>query len=306
MNIVISDDYQNIVSTLNCFRKLHGHTVTIYNDSVKDIEELTKRFANANALILIRERTVIDEPLLSRLPQLKLISQTGRGTAHIDMDACKRHNVAVATGVGSPYAPAELTWALIMAAMRQIPQAVDALRAGHWQTTFGFGLRGRTLGIFGYGNIGRLVASYGKAFGMRVLIWGRSGSLSRALDDGYEVVKQQSDLFAECDVVTLHVKLTSETQSLIRLNDLIAMKPTALFVNTSRAELLASGVLLHALQTGRPGYAAVDVYEDEPVVDHPLLHLSNVICTPHLGYVEKDSYELYFGIAFDNVLAFFE
>ena len=243
---------------------------------------------------------------MSRLPRLKLISQTGRGVAHIDMDACKRYGVAVVAGVGSPHAPAELTWALIMAAMRQLPQAVDGLRAGRWQTTFGFGLRGRTLGIFGYGNIGRLVASYGKAFGMRVLIWGRSGSLSRALDDGYEVVSQQRDLFEECDVVSLHVKLTSETRSLIRPDDLTAMKPTALFVNTSRAELLAPGALLRALQTGRPGYAAVDVYEDEPVVDHPLLHLPNVICTPHLGYVEKDSYELYFGVAFDNVLAFFE
>lgn len=305
LHIIIPDDYQNVVSTLDCFQKLNGHTVTVYNDTVQEIEPLSQRFANADALVLIRERSKIDEALLSLLPHLKVISQTGRGTAHIDLEACKRHGVTVLTGVGSPYAPAELTWALIMASMRQIPQAVHDLRAGRWQTTFGYSLHGRTLGIYGYGNIGQLVAQYGKAFGMRVLIWGREGSRSRALADGFEVVDYQRELFAHSDIVSLHIKLTPETRGIVTLDDLTAMRSTALFVNTSRAELVASGALIGTLQAGRPGYAAVDVYENEPVIDHPLLHLPNVICTPHLGYVEKDSYELYFGTAFDNLLAFF-
>lgn len=304
MKIIIPDDYQNVVRQLECFPKLAAHEVMIYHDTVKDVAALAERFRDAEALVLIRERTPITAVLLEKLPKLKLISQTGRGTAHIDIAACSRAGVAVAAGVGSPYAPAELTWALIMAAMRDLPRAIHTMKTGHWQTTFGRSLYGRTLGICGYGKIGSLVAAYGRAFGMRVIAWGREGSLSRAKQDGFETVSEKRQLFEQADIVSLHLKLAAETRGIITADDLAAMKPEALLVNTSRAELIAAGALLEALRIGRPGFAAVDVYEEEPVHDHPLLHLDNVICTPHLGYVEKDSYELYFGAAFDNVLAF--
>ena len=300
MRVVIPDDYQDAVRHLDCFAKLSGHDVTIYNDTVKDVDALAERFKDADALVLIRERTSIDDELLSRLPKLKLISQTGRGATHIDVDACKRRGVEVAVGTGSPYAPAELTFALILAAMRRIPQEVASLRSGGWQQLLGTTLRGRTLGIYGYGKIGSLVAGFGRAFGMRVLVWGREGSQSRARNDGFEV----GPLFAESDVLSLHLRLTDETRGIVTAADLAQMKPDALLVNTSRAELIERGALVDALRAGRPGFAAVDVYEEEPVVDDPLVSMPNVICTPHLGYVEKDSYELYFGQAFDNVNAF--
>ncbi len=303
MKIVIPDDYQDAVRQLDCFQKLAGHDVTIYHDTVRDTALLAARFAEAEALVLIRERTAITAPLLARLPRLRLISQTGRGIPHIDLDACTRHGVAVATGGGAPYAPAELTWALVLAGMRRLPQEIAALRAGRWQTTLGLGLRGRTLGILGYGQIGSLVAGYGRAFGMEVRVWGREGSLTRARAAGFVPAASREALFAEADVLCLHVKLTAETRGLVTAADLARMKPAAGLVNTSRAELIAPGALEGALRAGRPGWAAVDVYEGEPVADHPLLHLSNAICTPHLGYVEKDSYELYFGSAFDHVLA---
>ncbi|MBZ0285958.1 MAG: D-2-hydroxyacid dehydrogenase family protein [Anaerolineae bacterium] len=304
MRIVIPDDYQDAVRKLDCFAKLAEHDVTIYNDTVKDIETLAARFQNAEALVLIRERTAITDGLLARLPNLKFISQTGKGVAHIDLDACKRHGVAVAVGTGSPYAPAELTWALVLAAMRRIPQEVMGMENGRWQTTLGVGLRGRTLGVYGYGKIGSLVAGYGRAFEMKVLVWGREGSLERAQVDGFEITASKDDLFAQSDVLSLHLRLVKETRGIVTAADLALMKNSALLVNTSRAELIESSALENALKAGRPGYAAVDVYESEPVTDHPLLHMENVICTPHLGYVEKDSYELYFGTAFDNVLAF--
>jgi D-3-phosphoglycerate dehydrogenase / 2-oxoglutarate reductase len=304
MKIVIPDDYQDAVRNLDCFGKLAGHEVTIYHDSVKDIETLAARFQDAGVLVLIRERTAITEPLLARLPKLKLICQTGRGTPHIDIAACTRHGVAVAVGGGSSYAPAELTWGLVLATMRHIPQEVARMKAGQWQTTLGVSLHGRVLGIFGYGNIGRLVASYGRVFGMRVRVWGREGSLSRARTDGFETATSQEELFAQADVLSLHIKLSAETRGIVTASDLASMKPSALLVNTSRAGLIASGALETALQAGRPGYAALDVYEVEPLTDSLLLHMDNVICTPHLGYVEKDSYELYFGTAFDQVLAF--
>jgi D-3-phosphoglycerate dehydrogenase / 2-oxoglutarate reductase len=306
MRIVIPDDYQDAVKTLDCFGKLAGHDVTIYNDTRKSIEALAERFKDADALVLIRERTAITEGLLKRLPKLKMISQTGRGVPHIDLAACTRHGVAVAVGGGSPYAPAELTWALIMASTRRLITDVIAMKRGAWQTTFGVGLRDRTLGIFGYGKIGSLVASYGKAFGMNVLVWGREGSLSRATADGFETATNQRDLFARSDLLSLHIKLTDETTGIVTQADLSAMKPTAHLINTSRAELIKRGALQAALRAGRPGFAAVDVYDDEPVSDHPLLHMDNVICTPHLGYVERDSYERYFGAAFDNLLAYFD
>lgn len=305
MNIIIPDDYQDVVRQLNCFDKLTGHDVTIYNDTRKNIEALAARFKDADVLVLIRERTAVTEALLKQLPKLRMISQTGRGVPHIDLDACTRHGVAVAAGGGSPYAPAELTWALIMASTRRLITDVIAMKRGDWQTTLGVGLRGRTLGIFGYGKIGGIVANYGRAFGMKVLVWGREGSLGRAKADSFEVAGDQQELFARSDVLSLHVKLTAETNGLIRQNDLAIMKTTAHFINTSRAELIEQGVLEAALSAGRPGFAAVDVYENEPVNDHPLLHMDNVICTPHIGYVERDSYELYFAAAFDNLLAYF-
>jgi D-3-phosphoglycerate dehydrogenase len=306
MRIVIPDDYQDAVRHLDCFAKLRGHEVTIYNDTVKDRDALVERFHDADALVLIRERTAIDDALLSRLPRLKLISQTGKGTAHIDVEACARRGVHVAVGTGSPYAPAELTWALVLAAMRRIPQEVAHLRAGGWQHLLGTTVRGRTLGIFGYGRIGSLVAGYGRAFGMRVVAWGREGSQARARADGYEVAADVEALFASSDVLSLHLRLTDETRAIVTARDLSRMKPTALLVNTSRAELIETGALERALAQGRPGFAAVDVYEEEPIpgAQHPLLAMANAVCTPHLGYVERDSYELYFGQAFDNVLAF--
>lgn len=308
MRIVIPDDYQDAVRSLACFPKLAGHSVAVFNDTVRDTDALAERFQDAEALVLIRERTPIREELLARLPLLKLVSQTGKGTAHIDLAACTRHGVAVAAGTGSPYAPAELTWGLVLAAERRIPQEVARLRAGHWQSTMGRGLRGRRLGIWGYGKIGSLVAGYGRAFGMNVLVWGRERSLSRAQADGYSLASDKQSLFEQSDVLSLHLKLTGETRGIVTAGDLARMKSDALLVNTSRAELIETGALEAALRSGRPGFAAVDVYEEEPIFGpaHPLLALENAVCTPHLGYVEKDSYENYFGQAFDQVTAFAE
>ena len=306
MKIVIPDDYQDAVRTLDCFATLAGHDVRIYTDTVKEIDTLAARFAEADALVLIRERTHITADLLDRLPRLKLIAQTGRGTAHIDVAACTRRGVTVTAGGGSPYATAELTWGLVLAAMRHIPQEVARLRAGQWQSTLGTGLRGRTLGIFGYGSIGSLVAGYGRAFGMNVIVWGREGTQARARADGYTLAPSQDALFAHADVLSLHVKLTAETRGIVTAADLARMKASALLVNTSRAALIEPGALEQAVRSGRPGAAAVDVFEEEPVLGaaHPLLALENVVATPHLGYVEKDSYEAYFGEAFEQVAAF--
>ena len=305
MEIAIPDDYQGVVRQLACFSKLAGHTVTIYTDTVKDLDALAARLAPAEVLVLIRERTVISDALLARLPRLRMISQTGKGAAHIDLVACARRGITVETGTGSPYAPAELTWALLLAAARRIPREVAGLKAGGWQSTLGIGLRGRTLGIWGYGKIGQVVAGYGRAFGMTVLAWGRAGSLARAQADGFETAASPEELLARSDALSLHVKLTPDTRGLVTAAHLALMKPEAILVNTSRAELIAPGALAAALKAGRPGFAAVDVYEDEPVLGaaHPLLALDNALCTPHLGYVERDSYALYFGQAFDNVLA---
>ncbi len=305
MKIVIPDDYQDAVRTLDCFAKLAAHDVTIYNDTLADTAALAERFRDADAIVLIRERTSIDDALLAQLPRLRLIAQTGRGTAHIDTKACERRGIEVAVGTGSPIAPAELTWALVMAAMRFIPQEVASMRAGRWQSHLGRVLRGRTLGVYGYGKIGTLVAGYGRAFGMKGIVFGREGSLSRAAADGYATTSRE-ELFATSDVLSLHLRLTNETEGIVTRADLARMKPDALLVNTSRAELVEKGALVEALRAGRPGFAAVDVYESEPLNDHPLLTMDNVICTPHLGYVERDSYELYFGQAFDAVNAFAE
>lgn len=308
MRILIPDDYQDAVRGLACFSKLAGHDVTVFTDTIKEIDALAERLQPAEALVLIRERTRIGDALLERLPKLKLISQTGKGTSHIDIAACTRRGVVVTAGTGSPYAPAELTWALVLATLRHIPHEVARMRAGHWQSTLGTGLRGRTLGIWGYGKIGSLVAGYGRAFGMNVLVWGREGSLSRAHADGYTTAVDRRTLFEQSEVLSLHLKLDKETRGIVTADDLARMRPDALLVNTSRAELIEPDALEAALRAGRPGFAAVDVYEEEPVLgaNHPLLALGNAVCTPHLGYVEKDSYESYFGQAFDQVVAFAE
>ena len=306
MHIVIPDDYQDCVRHLAAFKSLAGHQVTIYNDSVTGIDALAERFKDAEALVLTRERTVITAALLERLPKLKIISQTGKVSNHLTVADCTARGVAVAEGSGGPTATAELTWALLLASMRHIPQEVARLKSGQWQHTLGRQLKGRKLGVWAYGKIGKIVAGYGKAFGMNVWVWGREGSLAAAEADGFEAAPSRAAFFAGSEVVSLHVRLNADTRGLVTAADLALMKPDALLVNTSRAELVASGALEAALQAGRPGFAAVDVYEQEPVLgaQHPLLALSNAVCTPHLGYVEAGNYELYFGDAFSNILAF--
>jgi D-3-phosphoglycerate dehydrogenase len=306
MKIVIPDDYQDCVRHLECFARLASHDVTIYNDSVAEESQLAQRFADADALVLIRERTRITPALLDRLPRLRLVSQTGKVSNHINVADCTARGIAVAEGKGDPGPTAELTWALVLSAMRHVPQEVARLKGGQWQGSLGRQLRGRTLGVWSYGRIGKMVANYGRAFGMKVWVWGREGSLADARTDGFEAAPSREAFFAGSDVVSLHVRLNAETRGLVTPDDLAQMKPDALIVNTSRAELVAPGALEAALKAGCPGFAAVDVFEDEPVLGarHPLLALPNAVCTPHLGYVERDNYELYMGTAFDNVLAF--
>jgi D-3-phosphoglycerate dehydrogenase len=306
MNIAILDDYQDAVRTLECFNKLAGHSVTIHHDTLADEVALARRLAETEAVVLIRERTRLPGTLLERLPRLKIVSQTGHaGGGHIDVETCTRRGIIVCQGSGSPVAPAELTFGLILAAMRHIALEDRRLREGRWQTTLGRALKGLTLGIYGYGKIGALVAGYGKAFGMRVTAFGREASARRALADGVEVVASRERLFAESDVLSLHLRLSPETRGIVTREDLARMKPDALLVNTSRAELIGPRALEAALVAGRPGFAAVDVFESEPVLggDHQLLKMDNVTVTPHLGYVEKSNYEAYFGTAFDNILA---
>ncbi|NYT63518.1 D-2-hydroxyacid dehydrogenase family protein [Alcaligenaceae bacterium] len=306
MRIVIPDDYQDCVRHLDCFGKLAGHEVVVFNDSTSSINELAARFAGAQALVLIRERTRITAELLDKLPELRLISQTAKVSGHIDLAACTARGIVVTEGAGDPSSTAELTWALIMASRRHLVLEVNRLNGGQWQGHLGQQLRGQTLGVLSYGRIGKLVAGYGRAFGMKVWVWGRSASIARAQADGFDVAPTRERFFAESDVLTLHVRLNADTAGMVTAADLARMKTSALFVNTSRTELVAPGALLQALDTGRPGYAAIDVYETEPVLNagHPLLNRANVLCTPHIGYVEHDNYELYLGTAFDNLLAF--
>jgi D-3-phosphoglycerate dehydrogenase / 2-oxoglutarate reductase len=284
---------------------------------VRGLGQLASRLSEVDALVLIRERTRISSQLLDKLPHLRMISQTGRVGPHVDIEACSERGIAVLEGSGSPIAPAELTWALIMAAQRRIPQYVANLKQGAWQQSglktsamppnFGLGqvLRGQTLGIWGYGKIGRLVAGYGKAFGMRVIVWGREHSLEAARADGYEAAASREALFEESDVLSLHLRLHDDTRGIVKQEDLLRMKPTSLLVNTSRAELLEENALLGALSHNRPGMVAIDVFESEPILQgYSLLRMENVICTPHIGYVERESYEQYFSAAFRNILAF--
>jgi D-3-phosphoglycerate dehydrogenase len=308
MHIVIPDDYQHVVRTLRCFQELAGHQVTVYHDAVGDEAELAERFRDADALVLTRERTAITAALLARLPKLRLISQTGKIAQHLDLAACTARRVAVAEGTGSPVAPAELAWALMLNARRELPVAIEAMKQGRWQVNLGRALHGQTLGIWGYGKIGRRVARYAQAFEVPVLVWGSEASRRAAAADGHRAAASREAFFAEADILSLHLRLSASTRHLIGPEDLARMKPDALLVNISRAELLQPGALLAALRQGRPGFAALDVYEQEPLVDpaHPLLQLPNVLCTPHLGYVERGGYELYFGQAFANVRAWAE
>jgi D-3-phosphoglycerate dehydrogenase len=308
MKISVLDDYHDTVRTLACFKKLDGHDVTTWNDHIQDTVALAERLKDTEALVLIRERTEIRAPLIARLPRLKLISQRSV-YPHIDIEACTEHGVVVSSsqhpGTAS-YATAELTWALILAAFRQIPQQMASLKAGTWQIGVGTTLRNKTLGIFGYGRIGAVVASYAKAFGMNVVVWARPNSMVRAKAEGYLVAPSRLAFFERCDVVSLHMRLVDATRGIVTADDLKRMKRTALIVNTSRAPLIAPGALVEALKAGRPGMAAVDVYEQEPLRDtrHPLLNMPNVICTPHLGYVTKDEYEIQFTDIFDQILAY--
>jgi len=308
MKVSILDDYFDTLRTLPCFRKLDGHQVEIWNDHVDDVDVLAHRLRETEALVLIRERTKITAALLERLPKLRLISQRSV-YPHIDIDACTRLGIVVSSNMhaGTPsYATAELTWGLIIAAMRQIPQQVAALKAGIWQTGVGRSLRGLILGIYGYGRIGETVAGYGKAFGMHVLIWAREASRDRARADCHAVAVSKEAFFEECDIVSLHMRLVDATRGIVTASDLALMKPTALLVNTSRAGLIEPGALVRALEHGRPGMAAVDVFEQEPLRDtnYPLLAMNNVVATPHIGYVTREEYEIQFADVFDQINAF--
>ncbi|EGP47738.1 D-2-hydroxyacid dehydrogenase family protein [Achromobacter insuavis] len=308
MNITILDDYFDTLRGLPCFRKLDGHAVTVWNDHVQDVDALAERLRDTEALVLIRERTQIRAPLIARLPKLRLISQRSV-YPHIDVDACTEHGVILSSNqhAGTPsYAAAELTWGLVLAGMRRIPQAVQLLKQGTWQTGMGRTLRGRTLGIYGYGRIGAEVARYGAAFGMKVLVWAREASRQRARDDGWDVAPDKQAFFETCDVLSLHMRLVPDTRGIVTAADLARMKPSALLVNTSRAGLIEPGALVQALRAGRPGAAAVDVFESEPMTDpqHPLLQLPNALCTPHIGYVTEDEYETQFSDVFDQIVAY--
>ena len=308
MKITVLDDYHDTVRTLACFAKLAGHDVEIWNDHVQDVDALAERLHETEALVLIRERTKIRTALLERLPNLKLISQRSV-YPHIDVDTCTRLGVIVSSSQhpGTPsHATAELAWGLILASVRQIPQQMDSLKRGKWQIGVGTTLRGKTLGIYGYGRIGAAVAGYGRAFGMKVLVWAREATRERARAEGWETASSKAAFFETCDVITLHMRLVEATRGIVTPDDLARMKPTALLVNTSRAPLIVPGALVAALRAGRPGFAAVDVYEEEPLLDtaHPLLNMPNVVCTPHIGYVSREEYEVQFADIFDQITAY--
>ena len=309
MRILIPDDYQDVVRTLDVFALLEGHHVTVLTGPPSDDD-----LAEAEALVLVRERTPVDAALLAQAPRLRVLAQTGRGTPHVDREACAARGIEILVGGGAPVGPAELTWALVLAGVRRVPPYTERLRAGEWQRNglegtdgaLGHVVRGRTLGVLGLGRIGGLVAGYGAAFGMHVLVWGREASRAAAVAAAYDVASSQRELFERADVVSLHAPLTAETRGLVTADDLAAMRPGSLLVNTARAGLVAEGALVAALAAGRPAFAAVDVFDEEPAIGDQLLRLPNVIATPHLGYVERDTYELYFGEAFRNLVAFAE
>jgi D-3-phosphoglycerate dehydrogenase len=308
VKVSILDDYFDTLRTLDCFQKLAGHDVTIWNDHVQDVDVLADRLRDTEALVLIRERTQIRTPLLERLPKLKLISQRSV-FPHIDIDTCTRLGIVVSSSqhADTPsYATAEFTWGLVLAGMRAIPQQVANMKAGKWQIGVGQSVGGKTLGIYGYGRIGAVVAGYGKAFGMKVLVWAREPAMAKARADGYATASSKAEFFEKCDVLSLHMRLVDATRGIVKSEDLARMKPTALLVNTSRAPLIEPNALVNALRAGRPGMAAVDVYEKEPLIDvnDPLLNLPNAICTPHIGYVTRDEYQLQFTDIFDQIVAY--
>jgi D-3-phosphoglycerate dehydrogenase len=316
MKTVILDDYQDIVRHLDAIRILDGHNVRVYNQTVKGLGQLAARLREAEAVVLIRERTRVTDALLVKLPKLKLISQTGKIGPHLDLEACTRSGVAVAESAGHATATAEFTWLLILAAMRRLPSYMANLYAGEWQRSLppragwplaplGEVVAGKILGIWGYGRIGRMVADFGRAFDMKVLVHGREGSLAKAEGDGWRAIPDRREFLAACDIVSLHLRLVEATRGCVSRGDLACMKPTALLVNTSRAELVEPGALVAALGAGRPGLAAIDVYESEPATRaEPLLRVPNAICTPHLGFTERQSYEKLLSGAFENVVAF--
>jgi len=307
MKIAVIDDYQNAFKTLKCFAKLSGHEVVVYTDPETDLTKIAERLKDADAVILTQQRTYFPRALIEKLPKLELIGQTGRAATHVDLAACTEKGIIVsAGGAGNPNATAELTWGLILSALRNLPFEVRRFKEGHWQSTLGIGVNGKTLGIYAYGKIGSIVAAAGRAFGAKVACWGREGSTARAKAAGFEVAKSREEFFSDADIVSLHLPLNKDTRGIVTRDDLARMKPSALIVNASRAGLIADGALVEALKSGRPGMAAVDVYEQEPVLNanHPLLKMDNVICTPHLGYVTRESYEEYYAVVVDDIVAF--
>ena len=306
MKITILDDYQNIIKELKCFSMIQNQEVQILSSTETEIKELAKKLKDTQILVLTRERTKISDELLSLLPNLKLISQTGKISNHLNLADCTKYNVAVAEGIGSPIAPAELTWALLMNTVRQIPQAIEGMKNGKWQLNIGSTINGKIIGIWGYGKIGQKIAQYSKVFGARVLVWGSEESREKAVLDGFEKASSKEVFFETSDIITLHLRLTDKTFEIITESDLLLMKKDSVLINTSRAELIEKGKLLKCLKIGRPAFAGLDVFEDEPIYDKnfEFLKLPNVICTPHLGYVERNGYELYFGKAFENIINF--
>jgi D-3-phosphoglycerate dehydrogenase / 2-oxoglutarate reductase len=303
----VIDDYQNAFRKLSSYGRLKGHDVIVYTDTEKDPVKLAERLKDADIVVLTQQRSPFPRAVVEHLPNLKLISQTGRNAYHIDIAACTERGIIIsAAGAGKPNPTAELAWGLILSALRHIPEEVQRLKSGEWQKTVGTGVFGKTLGVYAYGRIGGQVARVGKAFGMRVTCWGREGSTTKAREDGFEVPASREAFFSEADVLSLHLPLNRETRGIVTAADLARMKPTALIVNTSRAPLIEPGALVAALKQGRPGRAAVDVYEEEPVLNasHPLIKMDNVVCTPHLGYVEEDTYEAYYGTAIDHIVAY--
>jgi D-3-phosphoglycerate dehydrogenase len=309
MKIAILDDYQDVFRTLKCYPRLKGHDVAVYHDSVKEPSKLAERLKGADAVVLLQQRTPFPRAAAERATTLKIISQTGRNVNHIDVAACSEKGILVCgSGAGQVNHTAELTWGLILSVLRHIPEEVQRLKAGRWQTTVGTTVVGRTLGVYAYGRIGSLVAKVGRAFEMKVVCWGREGSTAKARADGFEIAPSREAFFESSDIVSLHIPLNKETRGIVKHADLARMKPTALIVNTSRGPIIEEGALVRALKEGRPGHGAVDVFDDEPVLNgnHPLLKMDNVVCTPHLGYVDRDTYEKYYGAAVDNLLAFAE
>ncbi|MGK4567769.1 D-2-hydroxyacid dehydrogenase family protein [Flavobacterium sp. 3HN19-14] len=308
MKITILDDYQNIIEKLDCFELLKGRDIQVLHETEKDSEILASKIKDCEIVVLTRERTEITETLLKNLPKLKLISQTGKISNHIDLSACNKYGIAVAEGAGSPIAPAELAWALLMNTVRKIPQAIEGMKNGKWQINIGSSIAGKTIGIWGYGKIGQRMAQYAKAFGANVLVWGSEASQQKAIADGFEKANSKAAFFENADIITLHLRLNENTHGIVRQTDLEKMKDNACLINTARAELIEKGALLNVLKSGKPISAGIDVYEEEPIYDKnfELLQFENVICTPHIGYVEKNGYELYFGKAFENVVSFID